>query len=232
LLLVGRFDPLAAKAPQAASAASRKRPEVEPAAPVTAVDPTFARVFRGGPQREKSFLPVGEDEGKEVTYDELVPVPEQDDEDDEEDQDAASACEQEGDAEEAAEAAGEAAVADPLGWLSSIGASAAAPSGSSKRARVEEAADPSVNTASSSAATTALRTPAPLSEAAQAIVGKALDIPPFHRTAPLWQLERDLRRRRPALLLSMRNFAHDARRVEKNRGQFRFKPGKGGGRGH
>lgn len=231
-LLVARFDPLAAarskggdadptqdpatpSAPSAAPAAARRKRKKSEAEALSQgaydglakVNPLFARVFRGGPQRAASFLPVGEDEGKEVVFEEPPPVPESAGGD--------SWLSSLG-AEAPGSAEGEAAVvaetlpartaepASAVDWLTSIGAAKGKASGM-------PAAEQAVVAAGLAAGE--------LSPAAAAVVGKALDIPPFWRTAPKEELERELRRNRAPLLHHMKRLAKDARRSNKQKGR-------------
>merc|ERR1711920_639683 len=60
-----------------------------------------------------------------------------------------------------------------------------------------------------------------VSDAVLAYVGKPLPIPPFWRTAPKEQLDKQLQRERPLLLERMRRMAKDARRTAQRLGRLR-----------
>ncbi|CAJ1433547.1 unnamed protein product [Effrenium voratum] len=168
-LLVHRYDPGPEKA-TAKDEAPKKRQKVKQIAEVA---PTFARVFKGGPKRRESDLPVQEDEGVEE-----APV------------------------------APEAAPAD-LSWLTSL---------------VAEAPEP--KPAEELDWLTSLKAPKAKPKASQVQDGqpkrfddgRALPIPPFWRTAPLEQLEKDLLQLRERMLPRIKRMAKDAQRAEQKRG--------------
>mmetsp|Transcript_21425 Transcript_21425/g.32069 ORF Transcript_21425/g.32069 Transcript_21425/m.32069 type:complete len:254 (+) Transcript_21425:140-901(+) len=212
-LLVNRFVPGGAEKPKESSGLVKDG--------VANVNPFFARLFRGGPQREASFLPAGEDEGKEATVEEVkqittsveagaddwlssiggeaapeAPAAKEDDEE----EDDMIASQQRDDL-----------VGDgTLSWLKSIGA---------------------VMTSSKIAATdpTAIeigrgrKRQHELSAAAKMVVGKALEVQPFWRTASNKTLEKDLLENREAFLEHSRRLVKDSRRLEKKQGRLAFR---------
>jgi len=111
-----------------------------------------------------------------------------------------------------------------LDWLNSIGVSS-----KSTTAAVAAAAAAAVEKSGSSVGRRA--DAEELSPAAAAIVGKALAIPPFWRTAPAEELERELRRNRAPLLQHMKRLAKDAKRADQRRGRLRPTMRRAGGTG-
>merc|ERR1719272_1233694 len=151
----------------------------------------FAQIFRGGPNRRESDLPVvEEEEGVELE----VEVPQ-----DAADDSGLAWLTSLGD-EDAAEVEAEEKLKEELGWLSSI-----------KPEKKGERRAPEVVTGYV----------AKPSAAAAAYKGKALPIPPFWRMAERKDIERRFRYERPDLLQRWKRMSKDAQRSEKRRGKLR-----------
>mmetsp|Transcript_58890 Transcript_58890/g.127370 ORF Transcript_58890/g.127370 Transcript_58890/m.127370 type:complete len:254 (-) Transcript_58890:43-804(-) len=193
-LVVARFNPAAQnteepekKEPRAVRRASPQRTAVRAAE----VNPTFARVFQGGPRRRESGLPTKEDEGHE------------------------------GVSSVATVASTDAVGSDWLSSLGSAAAedkpiSASKPSSvdwlgtlTGGPARGQD------STPSTAVAVPASEDISQLEEAEW--VGKALPIPPFWRMLPRGQLEQKLESERPVLAQMVRRRAKDSKRVERGR---------------